>query len=259
MTDSHKYHSKLHGSRILIIGGSSGIGFAVAEAFLEQGAYVTISSSQQSRIDSAIESLLKDYPSKKSHLQGFACDLSDPSSLESNIETLFSKAGKLDHVIHTAGDALSTLPIAEASFDKIQQAGMVRFFAPLLIAKHAANVLPKTYESSITITTGSVSERPMPNWSIINSYATGIHGMVRGLALDLAPIRVNGVSPGAVETPLWKMDEAAMQKMKESYAEKTTTGRMGQASDVAESYVYAVRDYNTSGTMIRTDGGGMMK
>ena len=85
----------------------------------------------------------------------------------------------------------------------ILAAGQIRFFAPLLLAKHLPRYLIQSYKSSYTITTGAVSEKPIPNWSVIGAYAGGLHSMVRNLALDMKPIRVNGVSPGAVDTEMW--------------------------------------------------------
>ncbi|MCJ1409872.1 hypothetical protein MMC19_003956 [Ptychographa xylographoides] len=265
MADSTKYSSKLTNTRVLIIGGSSGIGYAVAEACLEAGATVILSSSQESRIAASISSLTKTYPSAAhGRLSGHACDLSSPATLEDNIATLFSDATaggtrELNHVIFTAGDKLAMMPLESASLAAIQQAGMVRFFAPILVAKHAARVLPKSPLSSYTMTTGSVSEHPMPNWAIINSYATGSHGMCRGLALDMKPVRVNLISPGGVETPLWDgMPRADYETLKKHMEEKTTTGVMGKPEDVAESYMYVLRDRNVSGSVISTNGGALL-
>jgi len=206
--DAQKYTTKLHSKRILIIGGTSGIGYCVAEACLEQGATVILSSSQPSRIESAIARLLKAYPSATNRLSGHACDLASPASAEENIEHLFAAVGqdsagrKLDHVISTAGDALATVPVA-TTLAQMQAAGMVRFFGPLLIARFATPWMNPGPAASITLCTGSVAERPMPDWSIVASYAAGLYGMVRGLALDLKPLRVNLISPGAVKTELW--------------------------------------------------------
>lgn len=85
---------------------------------------------------------------------------------------------------------ISTIDIA-----KVTKAGMVRFYGPLFVGKHIRQYIKPGNESSFTITSGSVSERPRPNWSVINSYATGLLGMTRGLALDLKPLRVNLVAP----------------------------------------------------------------
>ena len=258
-TDSTKYTSKLSSSRILIIGGSSGIGYSVAEASLESGAHVTISSSSPSRIDAAVTSLLKSYPSAQSRLSSHPCDLSNPSTLEDNVAALFAKCGELNHVIFTAGDKIAVIPLEMASVEAIQKAGMVRFIAPLIVAKHAAKVLPKSTASSITLTTGSVSERPMPNWTIVGSYATALHGMTRGMALDLKPIRVNLVSPGAVETPLWgSVGKETLEKIKVDMQMKMATGTFGKPEDVAEAYLYLLKDQNVTGSCISTNGGALL-
>lgn len=212
MADTQKYTSKLSGARVLVIGGSSGIGYAVAEASLEHGAHVVISSSQGSRIQSSISKLLTTYPKAKDRISGHVCDLSSPT-LEDNIKALFSKAAQLDHIIFTAGDKLATMPLQDATLDSIQKAGMVRFFAPLLVAKHGSKNLSAGPASSITLTSGTVSEKPIAGWSVVASYATGLHGMVRNLALDLAPIRVNSISPGAVETEMWNSKLPPLQSL----------------------------------------------
>lgn len=258
-TDTKKYTSKLANNRILIIGGSSGIGYSVAEACLEYGASVIISSSQQTRIDKAIEQLLKTYPSAKGRISGYACDLSSPS-VEANIEHLYTQcSGELDHIVFTAGEQLAVMPLEHATLESIQKAGMVRFFAPLLVAKHAKKHLKAGPASSITLTTGAVSEKPNKNWSVIASYATGLHGMTRNLALDLAPLRVNLISPGAVLTPLWDgMPKEQREMFMERVKKSCTTGEVGRPEDVAESYLYVMKDWNCSGSVIDTNGGSLL-
>lgn len=98
MSENLKYQSKLKGQRVLIFGGSSGLGFAAAEAVVENGASVIISSSSQQKIDKAVERLMKAYPSAKDHVSGYACNLGDRESLEDNVVKLFEKTGKLDHI-----------------------------------------------------------------------------------------------------------------------------------------------------------------
>ena len=260
MSDSTKYNSKLKGSKVLITGGSSGIGFCVAEALLESGATVIISSSSASRVETAMTRLLKSYPSAKDRLSGHACDLGTSSTLEQNVKKLFEKVGKLNHIVHTAGDALASMALQDASLERIEKAGMVRFFAPLIIAKYAAHYLPSDNKSSITLTTGTVSERPIPRWAIVNSYATGLHGMTRGLALDLAPIRVNLVSPGAVETELWQhLSKEEFNALKENFTKGSTTGKIGQPEEIAEAFLYLLKDTNCSGSVISTNGGALLK
>ena len=174
MADSKKYTSKLSGKRILVIGGSSGIGYCVAEASLESGASVIVSSSNEERIKSSIDKLLKSYPSAEGRVSGYPCDLTSPS-LDSNIEHLLSQCGdKLDHIVFTAGGRLAIQKLEDATLEGIQKAGMIRFNAPLLLAKHAKKYLNAGPASSIVLTTGSVSQRPQKDWSVIAGYATGM-------------------------------------------------------------------------------------
>ena len=265
MPDQVKYTSKLNGTRILIIGGSSGIGFAVAEASIENGAdHIIISSSNPDRVKLAVSRLRHAYPSTKCEITGHPCDLAQEDALESNIAKLFEFATsggtvKLDHVISSAGDSLAVKPLEEMDFAYIKKAGMTRFFAPLLIAKAAMKFLSPGPASSITLTTGMVSEKPIPNWSVVGSYATGLQGMARQLALDLKPSRVNVVSPGAVDTELWDyLPEDSRKALKDSFAKTTTTGVIGTPEDLAESYLYCMKDHNLTGSMISSNGGGML-
>ena len=248
MSDAQKYTSKLHGQRILIIGGTSGIGYAVAEASLEHGAHVIISSSSPPRIDSALASLRKSYPSitkednNPDRLRGFPCDLASPD-VESSLSTLLAQCcpseEKLDHIVFTAGDKLAIGGLHDLTLDKIHTAGQVRFAAPLLLAKHAwPRYLSEGPKSSITLTTGVVSEKPLAEWSLNGGYGAGLHGVMRGLALDLRPVRVNLVSPGLVETEMWdslkESNGEAWEGMVGKWVGKMTTGGVGRREDVAE-------------------------
>jgi NAD(P)-dependent dehydrogenase (short-subunit alcohol dehydrogenase family) len=140
----------------------------------------------------------------------------------------------------------------------ILAAGQIRFFAPLLLAKFLPTYLTQSYKSSYIITSGAVSERPMPDWSAIGSFAGGAHSMVRNLALDLKPVRVNGVNPGVVETELWDAMGEKKGEMLASMASKIPTGRPGRPEDVAETYLGLLKDCNVDGVMVRTDGGGLL-
>ena len=260
--DQLKYTNKLAGSRVLIIGGSSGLGFAAAEATLEHGALVAISSSSESRIQTATDKLKQAYPSYSSNIHGLRTDLSNDDTLEHELDSILKRAtetlgGKLDHVIFTAADALAPMKLSDMTVEKIRKAGTIRWLAPLLLAKYLPTYLNVSYKSSYTITTGGISEKPIPNWSVIASYAGGHHSMVRNLALDMKPIRVNGVSPGVVDTELWKMGEDEKQAFFEQCKKTLLTGRVPTAQDVAESYVAIMKDWNMDASMVRTDGGSL--
>jgi len=253
---SQQKYNKLAGKHVLIIGGTSGIGFGVAEASIESGAIVTVSSSRETSIQSALSRLTKSYPDSKP--RGFTCDLST-DDCEQNIEKLFEQTGKVDHIVFTAGDSLAITPLQNATLESMKKAGQVRFFATLLVAKVGSKYLSPGPESSITLTTGTVSFKPNPNWSVVAGFASGLHGMTRNLALDLKPVRVNLVSPGAVDTELWKsFSEEAKAAFMKSVKEKVPTGQVGKVEDVAECYLWLMKDKNVTGVVVQSDSGHLL-
>ncbi|KAL9532334.1 Short-chain dehydrogenase/reductase [Sphaerulina musiva] len=262
MSDQVKYTQKLQGAKILITGGSAGIGYGVAEACLENGCNVTISSSNDTRVQQAVAKLSAAYPSAaaQNRIRGFACNLGEEKTLEAEVKRLLELVGNgIDHVVHTAGDGLATMKLEGIEMEGVKKAGMVRFFAPLFLGKLAPKYMNPGPASSIIITTGSVSERPLPDWTVVNSYATGLQGMVRGMALDLKPLRINLVSPGVVDTELWKdMPEDVKRGMFAEMEKKIPVGKVGQVVDVAESYLYLMKDRNVSGAMVSTSGGHLL-
>ncbi|KAL9627113.1 MAG: hypothetical protein Q9164_007700, partial [Protoblastenia rupestris] len=195
--NSNKYLSKLANSRVLVFGGTSGIGFCVAEAALEHNAQVIVSGSRPEKLEKALHRLKAAYPDFEDRVSGHTCDLSDPSSLEDNIRSVFETVGSpINHIAFTAGDTFKLTPVAEATVDYVQKTGVVRFMAPLMLAKVAPKYLVPGPASSITLTGGSNSTKPSPGWTVLAAWGAGVEGMTRGLAKDLAPLRVNMVSPG---------------------------------------------------------------
>lgn len=267
MPDQQKYVNKLQGQRILVIGGTSGIGFAAAEASLESGASaVIISSSSPEKITSSISRIQKAYPSKASQVTGHACNFQDTKTMESNIKTLLDFATdkgskKLDHIIFTAGDKLQIMPLSEVSLEFAMERGMVRFYGPLMTAKHASsgNYMNPGPASSIVMTTGAGGEKPHKNWSMYGGYLAGLQGMCRGLALDLAPLRVNLISPGAVLTELWDgLPADAREGFMKSMETSMATGEIGKPEDVAQAYLYCMKDHNITGSVLSTNGGSLL-
>jgi NAD(P)-dependent dehydrogenase (short-subunit alcohol dehydrogenase family) len=263
MSDAQKYTNKLRGARVLIVGGSAGIGYAVAEGCLEYGATVHIASSNKDRVAKAIDSLLASYPSAKGRLHGHTCDLSNAATLESNVAELFAAIGTLDHVISTAGDPFKRQVSPEGktgihavTVESLIERAMVRTFAVQILAKHAIKYLEPSYRSSITLTTGSMSEKPLPGGGGGGGYALGLHMIAKGLALDLAPVRVNAVSPGGVETELLR---SFGDDLVESFRKMTCTGRIAEPGEVAEAYLYLLKDTNCTGSVLRTDGGLLVR
>jgi NAD(P)-dependent dehydrogenase (short-subunit alcohol dehydrogenase family) len=245
---------------ILILGGSSGIGYAVAQLALAQNMRIFISSSNPTRISSAVDSLRKEFPAGS--IDGFPCDLKS-LDIESNLENLFAQiitvnnGQLLDHIVFTAGDKLAMKALSEIDIDFIRAAGQVRFTAPLLIGKLAFRFVKRNYISSFTITGGAVAQKPQPDWSVIAAYMSGLEGMVRNLALDLKPIRVNLVTPGSVDTELWGTG-AERKSFVEALSKETFQGRVASPQEAGEAYLYLLRDTNATGAVVSTNGGYLL-
>jgi NAD(P)-dependent dehydrogenase (short-subunit alcohol dehydrogenase family) len=235
MADQQKYIGKLKEERVVVFGGSSGLGYAASEAAVEDGASVIIVSSREASVQSAITKMNSHYPSAVDRITGHTCDLGS-NDLEEQILAVFEETGRVDHIVFTAGDDLVMDGIHNISYDRVIQAGQVRFFAPLFVAKVGARYLKQTPRSSITFTGGVIIEKPRPGWTVQASYAAGMLGMHRGLAIDLAPIRVNLFSPGATETEMWKLDQNTEEEaavIRKSVGQELLTGQIGRPEDFA--------------------------
>lgn len=249
---------KLQDKHVLVIGGTSGIGYAVAAGSLEAGARVTVSSSNPTRVATTVDKLKAAFPTAT--VAGYVCDLSQPT-VEKDLEALFAQVGTLDHLVYTAGDKLHTGAVADMTYESLLAAGQVRFLAAALAVKVGHRYLTPGPFSSITLTTGLVGQKPRPNWTEITGFATGLEGLTRALALDLKPIRVNLVSPGAVATELWDTfldDDAARRAMEEGLEQALPTGRVAQAEDCAEAYLWLMKDASVTGTMVNSNSGALL-
>lgn len=259
-----KYLSKLANSRILVLGGTSGIGFCVAEAAVEHGAYVIVSGSRPEKLAKAIERLQNAYSDAKDRITGHTCDLSDIPKLEANLTSLLDAATtsghKIDHIAFTAGDALQIKPVSEIDVEYIQRTGAVRFFAPLMLAKLLPKYVTPGPTSSFTITGGVNGTKPSPTWTVVAAWSTAGEGLARGLAVDLAPMRVNVVSPGAVRTELFDgLPRDTLDAVIRKYNKETTVGHIGRPEDTAEAYIYAMKDRFVTGSSIESNGGNLLK
>src|SRR6202012_651636 len=180
----------LASQRVVIIGGSSGMGLATARAAAAAGAVVTIASSNKGRLGAPLAEL----PGPGG---GEVIDTRD----EASVADLFDRIGSLDHLVYTAGDAFTPRPLAGLPLSEARQGFEVRLWGEITAAKYAA---PRIRPSgSVPLTTGTFSARPGPGAALAAASAAAGEGLPRGLAVELAPIRVNAVRAGAFRTPMW--------------------------------------------------------
>ncbi|MFD1255932.1 SDR family oxidoreductase [Mucilaginibacter terrae] len=236
----------LAGKRVILLGGTSGFGLATALAAAGEGASVVVVSSSQRKVDETLSIL----PESS---KGYSADLGD----EKQIEQLFKKIGEFDHLVFTAGDALSFNELSELNIEEAKQSINLRFWGAIMAAKYGAPLVRKG--GSITLTTGALGSRPRKGTVVIAGMASAIDGLTRALAVELAPIRVNAVCAGTVRTNLLaKMSEAERETMFSQTGSKLLTGRVGEAAELAEAYLFLMRGSFTTGQIIVVDGGSLL-
>lgn len=264
MTFSPKYN-KLIGKRILVLGGTSGIGFSVAEGCLEHGANVVISGTSNENIQRSIDLLHASYPSAgPQQISGYPCDLANIPNLETNVKGLLEKAtaaGKLNHIAFTAGDIPAVLPITDISVTDIPPAMSIRLYGALMVAKFIPTFMEISSGSSFTLTGGATVDKPRPGWSLMVAVGGALQALTRALTIDLQPIRVNLVSPGFVYTGRFGRVVDSPEKLESflvSARKSTTTGEVGRPEDIAEAYLYSMKDHSIAGEVIRSNGGKLL-
>jgi NAD(P)-dependent dehydrogenase (short-subunit alcohol dehydrogenase family) len=231
---------------ILIAGGASGMGLALARHCLESGARVTIVGRDVGRLQIARETL-----GEPATLNACLADV----SCEDQVVALFEQVGHLDHIVSTAANiegAYQLLP--ELELEAVQRAVDSKIYAPLLLAKHGAHRLdPK---GSITFTSGIAAYRPVARGAAVAAVNAALEGLVRALAIELAPIRVNAVSPGWVDTPIWAFVAGERKgAVLGAMAERLLVGRIGQPDDIANAITFLMANTFTTGTVLHVEGG----
>lgn len=227
--------------RVVVIGGSSGMGHAVAEQLVAAGADVTVASRSAERLAATL-------PGK---VRTFVADV----AVEADVRRLFADVGPIDHVVVTAADGTGAYqPVRDLDVAAVQRWVDIKLYGALLVAKHAAPVIRGG--GSITYTSGIAAYRPMPGGAVVAAVNGGLDAMVAALAVELAPLRVNAVSPGWVDTPIW--DAVAGEAKTERLAamgDRLLTGRIGTPADIAAAVLALVHNGFITGTVLHADGG----
>jgi NAD(P)-dependent dehydrogenase (short-subunit alcohol dehydrogenase family) len=236
----------LNGKRLVVLGGTSGLGLATARAAAREGAAVVVASSRRERVDRALAALPKG-------AAGEVVDLSD----EAQIRALFDRLGAFDHLVFTAGESLYLGALDTLELERARDVFNVRFWGAFMAAKYGApHIRPG---GSIVLTNGIAGLRPRKGWTLGASVCGATDALTRALAVELAPIRVNTVCPGLVKTELWaNMAEADRATMYREAGQRLPVGQAGDPDDVAEAYLYLMREGFSTGQVIVVDGGAVL-
>jgi NAD(P)-dependent dehydrogenase (short-subunit alcohol dehydrogenase family) len=236
----------LQAKKIVVLGGSSGIGLAVAQAAAREGANIVIVSGNAIRQEAARKTL-------PAGTTGHVANLGS----EDAVRALFEKLGPFDHLVYTAGENLRLAPLASMDMDWARGFFGVRYWGALMAVRYAAPHINQG--GSITLTSGSAGQRPQAGWGIAASICSAMEGLTRALAMELAPLRVNVVSPGVVKSPLWDaMPDGEREALYRHLTEALPLKHVGTPEEVAESYLYLMKQSYGTGQRITVDGGGTL-
>lgn len=238
--------SSVTGKKIVVVGGSSGIGFGVADAALESGAEVVIAGRSSDRLKAAEKRL-----AEAGRVTGIAVDMAN----EVDVAHLFDAVGAFDHLVATAGTPPPNYPIGETDMDFVRGFVDGKLIGAVMLAKHAVRTLNKG--GSMIFTSGINKDRPpVPGGSVVSAVAGSFSYFARALALEFAPTRVNIVSPGWVDTEMWdEIVGAAKTGYFNEMGARIPAGRIARPADIAPAYLYLMQNELMTGETIHIDGG----
>jgi NAD(P)-dependent dehydrogenase (short-subunit alcohol dehydrogenase family) len=231
----------LAGKKVVVVGGSSGIGLATAELAKAQGAEVIIASRSADKVKAA---------AAKVGATGIVADVTNDDS----VINLFKTCGPVDHVVVSAAQ-LKSGPFKTVSMEDARSTLEGKLWGAWRVAR-AAEIKAG---GSLTLVSGFLSIRPRPNSAIVGAANGALESLARALALELAPVRVNCVSPGIIDTPIRAgMPEAARKDMLAKIASGLPVGRVGLGEDIGMQILAFMANGFATGAIVYIDGGALV-
>jgi 3-oxoacyl-[acyl-carrier protein] reductase/7-alpha-hydroxysteroid dehydrogenase len=248
---------RLEGKVAVITGASRGIGFAVAAAFIREGAKVAVCGSRPQSAEKAVGLLKESFP--EADIMPVGIDVTDSDEISSMVSSVIDRWGRIDVLVNNAG-ITATKSILEMSDEDFTSVIDINLVGPFKVIREVARVMKDNGGGSIINTSSMVGSYGGKMQTAYSSSKFGINGLTKSCAKELGQygIRVNAVAPGAVATDMAK--EFTSDRMREFLAMMTPLGRMAEPDELAGAYVYLASDESsfTTGAIINVDGGIVM-
>jgi NAD(P)-dependent dehydrogenase (short-subunit alcohol dehydrogenase family) len=243
--------ARLDGRTVAVIGGGSGIGLGVARAAAAAGARVVVAGRSRERLEAALR-----------EIPGGAAEARPLDATDEGATVSFFAgfgAGGLDHLVVTAAAGLPFGPFASLDPDAFRRGFDGKFWAFVHATRHALPALRTDGDASVTLVTGAAARAAMPGTAGVAAVNGALQSMVPTLARELAPVRVNALSPGLVATPVYDgMPEAAREGMYRQAAERLPVRRIGEADELGEAALFLMTNGYTTGIVLDVDGGARL-
>jgi NAD(P)-dependent dehydrogenase (short-subunit alcohol dehydrogenase family) len=173
------------------------------------------------------------------------------------MKEFFDRTGPFDHLVYTAGEDLPLGHLVDTDLRRARARFEIRYWGAATAVKYGVRLLRDG--GSIVLTSGFSATRPRAGWTSQASIQSAVEGLTRALAVELAPIRVNAVSPGVARTPRWDaLSEANRQALYEREEKRLPLARIGEAGEIASAYIYFMKNTFATGNVLNVDGGGAL-
>jgi NAD(P)-dependent dehydrogenase (short-subunit alcohol dehydrogenase family) len=230
----------LQGAHVVVMGGSTGIGLAAAQLARQAGAEVTIAGRSQEKLAQAQRAL--------GEVRTVAADITD----EAAVQQVFEGLSRVDHVLISAGTIINGR-IVDNDLANLRRIIDERIWGLTYVVRHA---VPRMPQGSITFTSGGLSSRPRVGAAMLTGALAAVEALARALALELAPLRVNAVTPGLIDTPLLHTAYGAERDtMVKNRAAVLPGKRIGSADEVAQAILLLMTNEYITGEVLHIDGG----
>jgi NAD(P)-dependent dehydrogenase (short-subunit alcohol dehydrogenase family) len=234
------------GKKIVVIGGSSGMGLASAKHLALDGAHVVIASRSEEKLKAALSGI-------EGKAEAKSLDFTD----EQAVRSFFEWVGPFDHLVLMGAGLPAWGDLQEIQTVALESAFKTKFWGYFFCAKYAAPYLRQN--GSILFTIGGAARSAIPGTAGVAAVNGAIMCMAFTLAKELAPIRVNILSPGLVDTPAYGwMSEAEKQSFFEQMGGNLPVGRVGKPDEIAQAVHYLLMNGYTTGAILDVDGGGRL-